>query len=82
MAHLISYDEELAHMLTQDPAEIIPLVRGLDLTMVHRLLITSSSKPHSNGVRSASFILHNLVSSSLNTNSSFTLPHPSCQFVI
>jgi DNA replication licensing factor MCM5 len=26
IAHLISYDEELAHKLTQDPAEIIPLV--------------------------------------------------------
>lgn len=26
MAHLINYDEELAHKLTQDPAEIIPLV--------------------------------------------------------
>ena len=27
IAHLISYDEELAHKLTQEPAEIIPLVR-------------------------------------------------------
>jgi DNA replication licensing factor MCM5 len=26
IAHLISYDEELAHKLTQDPAEIVPLV--------------------------------------------------------
>ena len=26
IAHLISYDEELAHRLTQEPAEIIPLV--------------------------------------------------------
>jgi DNA replication licensing factor MCM5 len=29
IAHLISYDEELAHRLTQDPGEIIPLVRFL-----------------------------------------------------
>lgn len=26
IAHLISYDEELAHKLQQDPAEVIPLV--------------------------------------------------------
>ncbi|KAF1995233.1 hypothetical protein P154DRAFT_526516 [Amniculicola lignicola CBS 123094] len=27
IAHLISYDEELANKLTQDPGDIIPLVR-------------------------------------------------------
>ena len=27
IAHLISYDEELAHKLTTEPTEIIPLVR-------------------------------------------------------
>lgn len=26
IAHLISYDEELAHKLQQDPAEVLPLV--------------------------------------------------------
>jgi DNA replication licensing factor MCM5 len=28
LAHLISYNEELAHRLTSEPAEIIPLVRS------------------------------------------------------
>ena len=30
IAHLISYNEELAHKLTTQPAEIIPLVRSFD----------------------------------------------------
>lgn len=29
IAHLISYNEELAHKLTTQPAEIIPLVRKI-----------------------------------------------------
>lgn len=31
MAHLISYDDELAHKLTTEPADIIPLVYHLDI---------------------------------------------------
>lgn len=29
IAHLISYNEELAHKLTTEPADIIPLVRAV-----------------------------------------------------
>ena len=46
IAHLISYDEELAHKLQQDPAEIIPLV-SLPLLLKIASLTPSSSKQHS-----------------------------------
>ena len=41
IAHLISYDEELAHRLTQEPAEIIPLVIIPNLTSSQAWLTTS-----------------------------------------
>lgn len=31
IAHLISYDEELASRLNSEPADIIPLVRRIDI---------------------------------------------------
>ena len=31
IAHLISYDEELADKLTTEPAEIIPIVRSIQV---------------------------------------------------
>jgi DNA replicative helicase MCM subunit Mcm2 (Cdc46/Mcm family) len=38
IAHLISYNEELAHKLTTEPADIIPLVR-----MAFRLITANSN---------------------------------------
>jgi DNA replication licensing factor MCM5 len=32
IAHLISYDEELAHKLTQEPGDVIPLVQDSQCT--------------------------------------------------
>jgi hypothetical protein len=40
---LISYDEELAHKLQQDPAEVLPLV-CLTTSFINRLLTCISSK--------------------------------------
>ncbi|ORY19145.1 DNA replication licensing factor mcm5 [Clohesyomyces aquaticus] len=41
MAHLISYDEELAHNLTNDPAEIIPLFEAALKTCTQRIVYPS-----------------------------------------
>lgn len=41
MAHLISYDEQLAHMLTQDPGEIIPLFEAALKTCTQRIVYPS-----------------------------------------
>ncbi|PSN74769.1 DNA replication licensing factor mcm5 [Corynespora cassiicola Philippines] len=41
IAHLISYDEELAHKLTQDPAEIIPLFEAALKTCTQRIVYPS-----------------------------------------
>ncbi|KAF2733362.1 MCM-domain-containing protein [Polyplosphaeria fusca] len=38
MGHLISYDEELAHKLTSDPAEIIPLFEAALKTCTQRIV--------------------------------------------
>lgn len=38
VAHLISYDEDLASRLANDPAEVIPLVRPNDTAFARRLL--------------------------------------------
>jgi hypothetical protein len=43
IAHLISYDEELAHKLQQDPAEVLPLV-CLTTPFINLLLTWISSK--------------------------------------
>ena len=43
IAHLISYDEELAHKLQQDPAEVLPLV-CLTAPFITLLLTCISSK--------------------------------------
>ncbi|KAF2798842.1 MCM-domain-containing protein [Melanomma pulvis-pyrius CBS 109.77] len=47
IAHLISYDEELAHKLTQDPAEIIPLFESALKICTQRIVYPSqkSYKP-------------------------------------
>lgn len=47
IAHLISYNEELAHRLNSEPAEIIPLVCGLRSMLCVRLCPnpSNSSKP-------------------------------------
>jgi len=37
IAHLISYNEELAHRLNTEPSEILPLVSLLNYDMDHRL---------------------------------------------
>jgi DNA replication licensing factor MCM5 len=41
IAHLISYDEELAHKLTQDPAEILPLFEAALKTCTQRIVYPS-----------------------------------------
>ncbi|KAF2177498.1 DNA replication licensing factor mcm5 [Zopfia rhizophila CBS 207.26] len=41
IAHLISYDEELAHRLTTDPAEIIPLFEAALKICTHRIVYPS-----------------------------------------
>lgn len=41
IAHLISYNEELAHKLTTEPADIIPLVS----TNSRRVFVTFFSHP-------------------------------------
>ena len=57
IAHLISYNEELAHRLTTEPADIIPLVwLAIIYTFwVRRLVLTGSSLNRlSNNVRNGS----------------------------
>ncbi|KAF2871339.1 DNA replication licensing factor mcm5 [Massariosphaeria phaeospora] len=41
MAHLISYDEELAHKLSQDPAELLPLFEAALKTCTQRIVYPS-----------------------------------------
>ncbi|KAF2675683.1 DNA replication licensing factor mcm5 [Lentithecium fluviatile CBS 122367] len=41
IAHLISYDEELAHKLTQDPAELLPLFEAALKTCTQRIVYPS-----------------------------------------
>lgn len=45
IAHLISYDEELAHKLQQDPAEVLPLVSLSSRTRRAEGLTVRSLKP-------------------------------------
>ena len=43
IAHLISYNEELAHKLTTQPADIIPLVTGKCSKSGRKLIMSSLS---------------------------------------
>lgn len=71
IAHLISYNEELAHKLTTEPADIIPLVSPLPLSP-RDLFLT----PHSLNQRCSS------APSGLSTRGSETSPFPptNCYF--
>ena len=42
IAHLISYNEDLAHKLTSEPADIIPLVRTMQ--RIHRYFLLFGPK--------------------------------------
>ena len=46
IAHLISYDEELAHKLTTEPTQIIPLVRTKSYLKSETLLTIDSLRQH------------------------------------
>lgn len=71
IAHLISYDEELAHKLQQDPAEIIPLVRSSIFSLLPFLTV-NSSKQRSRHVHNALSILRKGTSNFQSTSYCFT----------
>lgn len=74
IAHLISYDEELAHKLTTEPADIIPLVRA-HLKILNVANNVRSLKQHYNNVPSELFSLSSEASFSPPISSFYTLPH-------
>ena len=78
IAHLIAYDEQLAHRLNNEPGDMIPLVRTSFklLRPPCRRLTTPSSRPPSNSARSASSTPHNATSSSPHTSCCCTRPSP------
>lgn len=71
IAHLISYDEELAHKLQQDPAEVLPLV-GLSPTFKAWQLTSSSLKQHLRHAHNVLSTLRNGISSFRSTNYYYT----------
>jgi DNA replication licensing factor MCM5 len=40
IAHLISYNEDLAHKLTSEPADIIPLVGAISATIANVVILS------------------------------------------
>ena len=80
IAHLISYNEELAHKLTTQPADIIPLVRPLVPIVWWRSLMTCSLKqPSKNALAASSFHHKKPVTSPYLSISFFYIP-PSPRF--
>ena len=73
IAHLISYDEELAHKLQQDPADIIPLVSLSSLSAII-LLTLSSLKQHSRRAHNELYTHRKGTSSFPSINCCSTLP--------
>ncbi|KAF2703073.1 MCM-domain-containing protein [Pleomassaria siparia CBS 279.74] len=61
IAHLISYDEELAHKLTQDPAEIIPLFEAA-LKICTQRIVYPSQKQKSLNLPEHQLLLHSSAS--------------------
>ena len=84
IAHLISYNEELAHKLTTQPADIIPLVCLSTRMIATHLLMVFSSKQLSKNARAVSCFPHKrpAISPSPNTNFSSTPPSPKSLSVI
>lgn len=78
IAHLISFDEEVAHKLNTEPAEIIPLVRRIGARDSTRAIAdyALSSKPQSRNAPSALFTPRKKTNNSLNTSFSSTPPSP------
>lgn len=78
IAHLISFDEEVAHKLNTEPAEIIPLVRQIGARDFFGTLADDapSSRPQLRNAPSALFTPRKKTNNSLNTSSSFTPPSP------
>lgn len=78
IAHLISYNEELAHKLTTQPADIIPLVRPLARILSLELLMACSSKQPSKNAPAALSSPHKkpAISPYPGTSFSYTPPSP------
>ena len=76
IAHLISYNEELAHKLTTQPADIIPLVCNSGVIVFSEMLTNPSSRQPSKNAHAELFSPHKKPATSpyLSTSSFYTPP--------
>lgn len=77
IAHLISYNEELAHKLTTQPADIIPLVRYFVAIISSEELTNCSSRQPSKNAHDESFSPPKKPATSLYPSTNFFYTPPS-----
>ena len=81
IAHLISYNEELAHKLTTQPADIIPLVRRFSIIdLLEGLTVYSSRQPSKSAHAELSFP-HKKLATSPYPSTNFYYTPPSLKFL-